>query len=70
MFYIKLFRYIFLITFLTSQFYAQSQSNCGSATINSSQIEYNIGHFKETIEQLNFCIKNKGFNQDEKNRGL
>ena len=66
MFYIKLFRYIFLITFLTSQFYAKSQSNCGSATINSSQIEYNIGHFKETIEQLNFCIKNKGFNQDEK----
>jgi len=62
----KLFKYIFLFSFLISQFSVQSQNNCGSATLNSSQISYNIGHFKETINQLNSCLKSNGFNQEEK----
>lgn len=66
----KLFKYIFLISFLSIQFFAQSQTNCGSASINSSQINYNIGRFNETIEQLNSCLNNKGFNQEEKNQAI
>ena len=62
----KLFKYILLISFLSIQFSAKSQTNCGSATINSSQINYNIGRFNETIEQLNNCLSSKGFNQEEK----
>ena len=62
----KLYRYIFLISFLISQISTQAQNNCGSASINSSRVNYNIGLFKETIEQLNFCLQNNGFNQEEK----
>ena len=64
----KLFKYILLITFFVCQLYAQSQSNCGTATINSSRQNYNIGLFNETIQQLNYCLSNNGFNPKEKER--
>ena len=34
----KLYRYIFLISFLISQISTQAQNNCGSASINSSRV--------------------------------
>ena len=64
----KLFKYILLITFFGCQFSSQAQINCGTATINSSRQNYNIGLFKETIDQLNYCLSNNGFNAKEKER--
>ena len=62
----KLFKYIFLISFLLIRLYSQAQTNCGSASINSSRISYNVGLFKETIDQLNYCLSNNGFSTEEK----
>lgn len=62
----KLFKYIFLVSFISFQYYSQAQTNCGSASINSSRVSYNVGLFKETIDQLNYCLTNNGYNDLEK----
>jgi outer membrane receptor for ferrienterochelin and colicin len=63
---LKLLKGILFILLMLSYLFSFSQVNCGKATINEVMLKYEIGQFKESIDQLNSCLKANGFSVDEK----
>jgi hypothetical protein len=61
---IKLFKYILVFFFLNAFVSVQAQTDC-EGSLTNSQRNYNIGLFKEAINQLNYCLKNNGFKKEE-----
>ena len=62
----KLLKGILFILLMISYKFSFSQANCGKATINEVILKYEIGQFKESIDQLDKCLKGNGFSVDEK----
>lgn len=60
-------RFICILLLLTCMLVSNGQEACGPTTINEAENYYNIGRFKECIDQLNTCLVAKnGFAFDEK----
>lgn len=66
MWHLKLLKGILFILLMQSYLFSFSQVNCGKATINEVVLKYEIGQFKESIDQLKLCLKGNGFSVDEK----
>ena len=63
---IKLLKVGLFFLLMLCYLFSTSQVNCGKATINEVTLKYEIGQFKESIDQLMGCIKSNGFSISEK----
>jgi outer membrane receptor for ferrienterochelin and colicin len=57
---------LFVFTLMMVYLVSNSQIDCGKNALNSVQINYETGKFKDCITQVKYCTLNQGFNNDER----